>query len=277
MQKIGLIAATSALALVLGACGSGEEASNQAAANEMNAVMADGSNPFADAELQMNERMMAAVGTDVGDNWARKMIEHHQGAIQMSEIVLQQNPTADVAEVARMTIEKQRKEIEDIRKLLKDGAPNQQSAELYRPAMTDMHQKMMVATGADVSETFMRKMLEHHRGGVAMSDVALQNGVTGALRQQVEKTRSDQQKDAKMIEAMLRGESMTHAQESEAKPAEEARAEPAAEKARPAAQPTRAAPKAPPPKTTPPARPTPPTEPKADPTCTPEHREMGHC
>ena len=276
MHRTILIAATSALALALGACGSGEESSNQAAANDMNAMAADASNPFADAEMQMNERMMAAVGSDVGDNWARKMIEHHQGAIAMAEIVLQQNPTPDVAEVARMTIEKQRKEIEDIRKLLKDGSPNQQSAELYRPAMMDMHQKMMAAKGADVSETFMRKMLEHHRGGVAMSDVALQNGVSGALRQQVQKTRDDQQKDAQMIEAMLAGQ--THQQAmaaSGAKSAEEAKAEPApAEKATSTAAP----------KTNPKATPKPAAtaEPKAPPktpdtTCLPEHREAGHC
>lgn len=275
MHRTLLIAGTGALALVVGACGSGEEP-NQVAANDVNAMMADASNPFADAEMQMNERMLAAVGSDVGDNWARKMIEHHQGAIEMSEIVLQQNPTADVAEMARMTIEKQRKDIADIRKLLKEGAPNQQAAELYRTAMTDMHQKMLAAKGADVSEMFMRKMLEHHRGGVAMSDVALRNGVSGAVRQQVKKTRDDQQKDAQMVEAMLGGQ--THQQAmaaSGAKSAEEAKAEPApADKAASAAEP----------KTTPKATPKPAAtaEPKAPPktpdtTCLPEHREAGHC
>lgn len=211
MYRTVLIGA--ALALSAGACGSSEEAaSNQAAAaNDMNAMMADPDNPFAQSEIQMNERMMAAVGIDAGDSWARKMIEHHQGAIEMSQIVLRQNPTADVAEMARMTIAKQQKDIADIRKLLKDGAPNPQSAELYRPAMMDMHQKMMAAKGADVSETFMRKMLEHHRGGIAMSDAALQNGVSGELREQVQKTRADQQKDAEMIEAMLSGKPMAEA------------------------------------------------------------------
>lgn len=276
MHRTILIAATSALALAMGACGSGEEASNQLAANDMNSMAADASDRFANAEMQMNERMMAAVGTDVGDNWARKMIEHHQGAIEMSEIGLQQNPTADVAETARMTIEKQRKEIEDIRKLLKDGTPNQQAAELYRPAMMDMHQKMMAAKGTDLSETFMRKMLEHHRGGVAMSHIALQNGVNGALRQQVQKTRDDQQKDAEMIEAMLAGQ--THQQAmaaSGAESAEEAKAEPApAEKAGSTAAP----------KTTPKVSPKPApaggskAQPKTpDTTCLPEHRAAGHC
>lgn len=249
MNRTISMGAIGALAAAIAACGSGEDASNQLAANDVNAMAADSSNPFGDAEMQMNARMMAAVGTDAGDNWARKMIVHHEGAIAMSEIVLQQNPTPDVAETARMTIEKQRKEIEDIRKLLKDGPPDPQSAELYRPATMDMHQKMMAANGANISETFMRKMLEHHRGGVTMSDVALQNGVSGALRQQVEATRSDQQKEAEMIEAMLGGQSHQQAMAaSGAKSVEQAKAEPApadraSEQAAP--KPSTAAPKAP--------------------------------
>lgn len=284
MGKFILAGAASALALAIAACGSGDEgaenAQNQTAAGEnVNAAIADASNPFAQSEMQMNERMMAAVGADVGDNWARKMIEHHQGAIDMSEILLEQNPRAEVADLARMTIEKQRKGIEDIRKLLKDGGQDRRSAELYRPAMTDMHQKMMAARGADVSETFMRKMVEHHKGAVAMSDVALQNGVGGALRRQVQKTRDENRKDAAMVEAMLRGETMQHAMDtSGAKPAQQAKADPApAEKAKVsvAAKAPRAEPK-PAPASAPAAAPT--AEPKAPaPTCLPEHRAAGHC
>jgi uncharacterized protein (DUF305 family) len=182
MKKTILMGAASAMALLVGACGANEDAAhNEAAANDMS-MMADASNPFAQSEMRMNERMMAAVGTDVGDSWVRKMIEHHQGAIDMSEIVLQQNPRADVAEMARMTVEKQGKEITDLRKLVKQGSPSPQSGELYRTSMTQMHDAMMAAKGADISETFMRKMLEHHKGGVTMSDVALQNGVSGTLR-----------------------------------------------------------------------------------------------
>jgi uncharacterized protein (DUF305 family) len=272
-----------ALALLLSACGSGGEGTQNevAASNDMNAMAADPSNPFEQSEMQMNERMMAAVGTDAGDSWAKKMIEHHQGAIDMSRIVLEQNPSADVAMMARETIEKQQKDIGDIRKLLKDGAPNQQSAELYRPAMMQMHEKMMAAKGADVSETFMRKMLEHHKGAVAMSDVALQNGVSGALREQVQKTRDENQKDAKMIEAMLGGQSHEQAMAaSGAKSAEQVKAEPAPAdkpKAAPAAEPKSASkPATAAPKAAPAAQPK--AQPKApESTCLPEHRAAGHC
>lgn len=200
-----LLSAACSLAL-LAACSARTDTGNNSAAANAATTEATSSNPFADAEQKMNQAMMSAVGSDVGDSWAKKMIEHHQGAIDMSEIVLAQNPKADVAQMAREAIDKQKKDIADIKMLLKAGAPDQKSADLYRPAMTDMQQKMQAALGADASETYLRKMLEHHKGAVAMSDVALQNGVTGALRAQVKKTSDENQKDAEMTEAMLRGE-----------------------------------------------------------------------
>lgn len=277
-----LLMATAALA----ACGS--QADNQVAANEtaMDANMATGnsmqmSGPFAEAEMRMDEQMMAAVGSDVGQNWLKKMIVHHQGAIDMSRIVLDQNPTADVAKMARETIAKQGKEIEDLQKLVQEGAPDQRSAELYRPAMMDMHQKMMAASGSDVSQTYMRKMLEHHKGAVAMSDVALANGVTGTLRSQIQKTRADQQKEIAMVEAMLRGEPMQSAmQQSGAKTAAQAKAEPApadTAKAEPKDKPkatSAARPAEPKASAAPPAKAEP--APAAS-TCAPEHRAAGHC
>lgn len=282
MTKTLLISAASTMALLITACGANNEgAQNEAATTVANAIAADPNNPFAQSEMQMDERMMAAVGTDIGDSWVRKMIEHHQGAIDMSQIVLPLNPSADVAEMARMTIEKQGKEIEDLRKLVKQRSPNPQSGELYRPSMTQMHNAMMAAKGADVSETFLRKMLEHHRGGVTMSDVALQNGVSGALRQQVQKTRDDQQKEAQMVEAMLSGESMDQAmQQSGITSAQEPTSEPApAKKANTA---SRVEPKSNPKTTQPVAKAAPATAPKPQPkppapTCLPEHRAAGHC
>ena len=72
---------------LLSACGGSDE--NQSAqsngqepmANESAHAMPSG--PFAQAEMQMNERMMAAVGANASETWTKKMIEHHRGAIAM--------------------------------------------------------------------------------------------------------------------------------------------------------------------------------------------------
>ena len=206
--QLGLCLLASA---ALAACGSGRTTAGNdqmASSTEVNAGAEAGSDPFADAERTMNDKMMVAVGSDAGQTWALKMIEHHQGATDMSKIVLGQHPTADVAKMAREDIDKQTKDAGSIRKLLSGGAPEPKSAELYRPAMMDMQQAMMAAHGATASETYLRKMLAHHKGAVAMSDVALTHGVSGAMKAQVEKTKAENQKDAAMVEAMLSGKPM---------------------------------------------------------------------
>lgn len=215
VQTIIAVLATTSLS----ACGSGGSSAGNArgdvAANDIGAA-AVANNPFADAEKRMNQAMMAAAGSDAGQTWALQMIAHHQGAIDMSKIVLGQNPTAEVAKMARDDIQKQTTDIASIRKLVKSAAPNQKSAEIYRRAMMDMEQAMMSARGTTVSETYLRKMLAHHKGAVAMSDVALQNGVSGAMRAQIEKTKTENQRDAAMVQAMLDGKPMAEAKSGSA-------------------------------------------------------------
>ncbi len=208
MKKVLLSMSAVALVSTLAACNRTEEPANDVVANDMNTIMADPNNPFGQSELAMDRAMMAAVGVSAQDSWVRKMIEHHRGAIDMSRIVLPQNPTADVAQMAQMTIANQGREIIDLEKLIAAGTPDPASAELYRPAAMEMHNAMMAATGANISETYLRKMLAHHQGAVSMSDIALANGATGAVRAQIKKTKASQQKEIAMVEAMLRGEPM---------------------------------------------------------------------
>ena len=192
-----------ALISILSACGSRKP--DPTPEQEMNAIM-EATSPFADAEIRMDDAMTRAVGVNAGDSWVRKMIEHHRGAIGMSRQVLTMNPDPDVAEMARATIDEQTREVAELRKLVAQGAPNPASADLYQPVMDKMHQAMMGATGTGLSQTYRRKMLEHHKGAVAMANVALANGATGAVRHEVEKTIADHQAAAAMIEAMLRNE-----------------------------------------------------------------------
>jgi len=216
MKRLFSTAAIAALAIGLAGCGPGDAPAGNGpdadpGGNGMGAMMADPENPFAHAEMQMDERMMAAVGSNPGDSWGKAMIQHHQGAIDMARIVLEHGPSAGVAAMARETIGRQQKDIDAIRRLVEESGSDRRSADLYRPAMMAMHRQMMAAKGADVSETFLRKMLEHHKGAVAMADVALASEVSGAIRTQVEKTRRMNQEDAKLVEAMLAAKPLAEA------------------------------------------------------------------
>lgn len=267
MKKTLLGVSTLALIITLSACGGREEAANNVAVeNEMDKMAAAG--PFGETEMRMNDAMMAAVGVSAADNWVRKMIEHHRGGVEIARVALEQNPSAHIADMARTIIDKQTREIGDLEKLIQQGQPDQDSARLYQPAMTWMHDAMMAAKGADLSETFHRKMLEHHKGAVAMTDVLLrQHGVPASVRARAEQTKRDQQKEIATIEAMLRGEPAPAAPTARHPAAPTTAAKPAVPKSAPAK-----------PAAANPAPATKPAEPKAaDPTCLPEHRAAGHC
>lgn len=201
-------AALSLMSLAVASCGpkNDREQAPAVAANAEDPMVMSG--PFAEVETRMDEAMTAAVGTSLADSWVRKMIAHSRGAVEMSNVVLDQNPSAEVAKMARDIISRQTPEIASFEKLVAAGDPDPASAGRFRAPSATMRDAMMAANGADISETYLRKMIEHHRGAVAMADIALARGVTGLIRARAEKVRRDRQKDITITEAMLRGEPM---------------------------------------------------------------------
>lgn len=265
-----------ALALTLSACGKSEEATNSVAAESgMNTAMAD-AGPFADSEMQMSDAMKKAVGVNASDTWVRKMIEHHKGAVAMSNVLLPLAQDPNVRQMAQMTVDKQTKEIAELEKMVTSGDPDAASAQPYQSAEMRMHDAMMAAKGATVDETWMRKMIEHHRGAVAMSDVVLGQNPPAPVRSMAKKTKSDQTKEIAHLEAMLSGQNPMAATSAPAPAPRTAEAAPAKAAATPRTAVT-PAPKETPkvaPKATPTAEP---KQPTATPTCLPEHRALGHC
>lgn len=134
MRRRNISILCAAALMSLAACGQegGDEnraaaADNMQAANDM--AVNDPSNPFAQSEMDMHDRMMAARGTDVSETWARKMIEHHRGAVAMSEILLQQDPNSRFAPMARTTVEEQTAEIQRLEQMIQNaGAATQPAA-----------------------------------------------------------------------------------------------------------------------------------------------------
>lgn len=127
MKRIRTILALTVALPAIAACGGQADSDNVVVAETnqqtsgQNAMMNDPSNPYAEAEMQMHERMMAATGSDASETWIRKMIEHHRGAIAMSNIVLGQSQDARVRAMASETVEKQTRDIEALERMLQAG------------------------------------------------------------------------------------------------------------------------------------------------------------
>ena len=276
-------AAVAALTLTA-ACSGGDAEDNSASANvqqdvAVEAPPADPNNPYAQAEMQMGERMMAAVGRNAAETWVRKMIEHHRGAIEMSEILERQGGDPQVLEKARETAEEQRRELQELERMLQGGVSGSAPANPYAEGERRSHERMMAAVGANPSETWLRKMIEHHRGGIEMSEIVIAQGGNAQVAEMARRSAAAQRRDIEALERLLRGEAS--AADTGGSTAEQTRPAAAAPAAQPKAAPT-------PPARSNPRPATPRSEPKSEPaanppaapapaTCTPEHRALGHC
>lgn len=74
----------------------------------------------------------------------------------------------------------------------------------YGQAEMDMHQKMMAAKQGDAAEMWTRKMIEHHRGAIAMSRVAVREARDPQTRQMAQMTIAKQEKDIGELQGWLR-------------------------------------------------------------------------
>ena len=74
----------------------------------------------------------------------------------------------------------------------------------YAASKMDMHQKMMAAKQGDASEMWTRKMIEHHRGAVTMSRVALRDAKDADTKRMAQMTITKQEKDIAELQGWLK-------------------------------------------------------------------------
>ena len=84
------------------------------------------------------------------------------------------------------------------------GMMQPSAADPYGPDMMKMHDRMMAAKGADAGETWLRQMIEHHRGAVTMSQTALRSTQNAEIRREAQKTIDSQNREIATLNAMLR-------------------------------------------------------------------------
>lgn len=73
----------------------------------------------------------------------------------------------------------------------------------YAEAGMAMHRKMMVV-GADASETWARQMIEHHRGAIAMSKIAVAQAGDKDVRTMAQRNITMQEKDVADLQSWLK-------------------------------------------------------------------------
>ena len=70
---------------------------------------------FAASETEMHRLMAEASGATLDESYIAKMIAHHQGAVQMAEVVLRDSRDPEIRRMAQAVVDAQTREIAEMR------------------------------------------------------------------------------------------------------------------------------------------------------------------
>ena len=75
--------------------------------------------------------------------------------------------------------------------------------EEFASSMDKMHQAMMSKNDADPDRAWALKMIEHHRGGIAMSEIVIKHGDDAEAKKMAQKSADQQKKEIAELESWL--------------------------------------------------------------------------
>lgn len=139
---------------------------NDSASANMNMA---GSTTFKAAMDKMMQQMHAMQMTqDPDHDFAMMMKQHHQGAIDMSQIELARGTNAELKQVAQKIIDDSQKDINELNAFLSSHKPSQKS-DFAKKQMDKMMQSMNMEHGSDIDKEFAMMMSMHHQQGIEMA------------------------------------------------------------------------------------------------------------
>ena len=155
----------------------------------------------------MMDKMKAMKMTgDFDIDFATLMIEHHQGAIDMSEREINSGKDEKMKGMAQKIITAQKEEVTKLQDFIKTYKPSGMKhgeGELQK-SMSDMESKMKsMQMSGDMDKDFAMNMKEHHAAAIEMSKKELTNGMSVKLKQMAQKTITGQNIEIKEVESWL--------------------------------------------------------------------------
>ena len=118
------------------------------------------------------------------------MVPHHQGAIAMAEVALDNAEHEEIKELSRNIISSQQAEIEELKAIKKEefgtsNVPMEMSQEQMR-GMGMMMNPQNLANKEPFDKAFIDAMIPHHRSAVEMANVARQKSEVPEIKELAE-------------------------------------------------------------------------------------------
>ena len=128
-------------------------------------------------DKMMQDMMSMKMTEDPDHDFAMMMKRHHEGAIEMANIELQQGKNEYLKQVAQKIIDDSKKDIADFEKFMSSHNPSKKS-DFAKKSMELMHKdanKQMDHSSGNIDRQFATMMAKHHRDGIDMARLYLKS------------------------------------------------------------------------------------------------------
>ena len=213
--SLGLLALLFTLALALASCAgagsssaqqdSSEQDGGEESASDMQGM--DHSNMNMGSEGMMNaSEMLMENGEYSDERFIDAMVPHHQGAISMAQVALENAEHLELLQLAENVISTQQAEIEELRAIKEQEfgtseVPMQMSPEEME--MMGMEDPAELANQWPFDEAFINAMIPHHQSAIDMAQVALDESDNPAIRDLAGRIVEDQTREIEQMRGWL--------------------------------------------------------------------------
>src|SRR5918997_494530 len=190
------------LALVSCANSSGEEQGSSGSEDDMHEGMTHGSESAHGASTEM----LMENGEYSDERFIDAMVPHHQGAIDMAEVALENAEHLELLQLAENVISTQQAEIEQLRSIKEQEfgtseVPAQMGPEEME--MMGMEDPTELANQRPFDEAFINAMIPHHESAIEMAQVALAESANPTIRDLAGRTVDDQTREIEQMRGWL--------------------------------------------------------------------------
>lgn len=151
-----------------------------------------------------HSKMPGMAAKDADQEFLRKMVDHHEGLVQMVEPAMQKASSATAKADATKLHHKQQGEEQQMLAMLK-----QQYQDTYTPTVMAnnkaMNEELQRQTGTAYDQQLYQHVVMHHREGIQMVDQFLPRLTKPEVRQMAQKMKEDQQREIAEFERKAGG------------------------------------------------------------------------
>jgi uncharacterized protein (DUF305 family) len=212
-MSFGLLALLFAVALMLASCagagpssseqGSSEQDGGEESTDDMQGMDHSNMDMSSEGTMAASEMLMEN-GEYSDERFIDAMVPHHQGAIDMAEVALENAEHLELLQLAQNVISTQQAEIEEMRAIKEQEfgtseVPTQMSPEEME--MMGMEDPAELANQRPFDLAFISAMIQHHESAIEMAQVALTESDNPRIRELAASIVEDQEAEiAQMTE-----------------------------------------------------------------------------